>query len=59
MTPEEKARQLIDRLLEQSGWQVQDFREMNISANITDPTNTLLRAWQTASASVIFGGARQ
>jgi len=32
MTPEEKARQEIDRQLEQCGWTVQDYREMNISA---------------------------
>ena len=32
MTPEEKARQEIDRQLVQCGWQVQDYREMNISA---------------------------
>lgn len=32
MTPEQKARQSIDRQLEQAGWSVQDFSEMNISA---------------------------
>ncbi len=32
MTPEQKARQQIDRQLEQAGWKVQDFEEMNISA---------------------------
>src|ERR1700733_7997110 len=30
--PEAKARKNIDRQLEQSGWLVQDYRQMNISA---------------------------
>lgn len=34
MTPEQKARQEIDRQLEACGWQVQDFRRMNISASL-------------------------
>jgi type I restriction enzyme R subunit len=32
MTPEQKSRQQIDRQLEQAGWIVQDFRQLNISA---------------------------
>src|SRR3954471_2792806 len=32
MTPEDQARQNIDRQLAQAGWQVQDYRDMNISA---------------------------
>lgn len=32
MTPEQEARLEIDRQLEQCGWLVQDFRQMNISA---------------------------
>jgi type I restriction enzyme R subunit len=32
MTPEELARQTIDLQLEASGWQVQDYRQMNIAA---------------------------
>lgn len=32
MTPEEKARQEIDRLLIAAGWQVQDYKEMNLGA---------------------------
>ena len=32
MTPEQKARQKIDEQLGQCGWQVQDYRQMNISA---------------------------
>ncbi|HUQ69946.1 MAG TPA: DEAD/DEAH box helicase family protein [Planctomycetaceae bacterium] len=34
MTPEQKARQQIDRQLEQAGWVVQDHRQMNISAGL-------------------------
>lgn len=32
MTPEQKARQHIDHLLEQSGWHVQDYARLNIRA---------------------------
>ena len=32
LTPEQKARQKIDRMLEQSGWVIQDPEDMNISA---------------------------
>ena len=32
MTPEQKSRQQIDRQLEQAGWIVQDYRQMNITA---------------------------
>jgi type I restriction enzyme R subunit len=34
MTPEQKSRQQIDRQLEQVGWIVQDYRQMNISAGL-------------------------
>ena len=34
LTPEQKARRKIDRLLEQCGWIVQDHDEMNISAGL-------------------------
>jgi type I restriction enzyme, R subunit len=34
MTPEQKSRQRIDQQLEQCGWIVQDFAEMNISAGL-------------------------
>ena len=30
MTPEDKAREQIDRMLDQAGWQVQDFRSASI-----------------------------
>ena len=32
MTPETKARQEIDKRLEQAGWQVQDMKQLNLSA---------------------------
>ena len=32
MTPEERARQLIDARLAQSGWVVQDLKKVNITA---------------------------
>ena len=31
MTPEAKARQLIDRKLEQAGWVIQDMKQLNLS----------------------------
>lgn len=34
LTPEERARQTIDKKLEQSGWVVQDMNALNISANV-------------------------
>ncbi len=34
MKPEEKARQQIDQLLEQAGWKVQDYRELNLGASL-------------------------
>jgi type I restriction enzyme, R subunit len=32
MTPEEEARQEIDTLLEAAGWQVQDYKNLNLGA---------------------------
>src|SRR5204862_363736 len=32
MTPEQKARQLIDEQLKQAGWLVQDYEDINIDA---------------------------
>jgi type I restriction enzyme R subunit len=32
MTPEEEARQEIDQLLEAAGWQIQDYRDLNLGA---------------------------
>lgn len=34
MTPEQKSRQQIDRQLEQAGWTVQDYGQMNITAGL-------------------------
>ena len=34
MTPEQTSRQPIDRRLEQAGWIVQDYRQMNISTGL-------------------------
>ncbi len=34
MTPEEKARQKIDQLLEAAGWVIQDLRESNLGASL-------------------------
>ena len=33
MKPEEKSRKVIDQLLEDAGWAVQDYKEMNLSAS--------------------------
>ncbi|MGD0955077.1 MAG: hypothetical protein ABR985_22275 [Methanotrichaceae archaeon] len=32
MTPEEEARQEIDRLLEAASWQIQDYKDLNLGA---------------------------
>jgi len=34
MTPETKARQLIDQKLEQAGWVIQDMKQLNLGAAI-------------------------
>jgi type I restriction enzyme R subunit len=34
MTPEQKARIKIDRMLEQSGWLVQDLKGLNLGTNL-------------------------
>lgn len=34
MKPEEKARQKIDTLLEDAGWKIQDYRELNLGAGL-------------------------
>jgi len=33
MTPEAKAREIIDRKLEQAGWVIQDMKQLNLSAS--------------------------
>ena len=34
MTPEAKARELIDQKLEQAGWVIQDLKQLNLSAGV-------------------------
>lgn len=34
MAPEEEARQLIDKLLEAAGWQVQDYKHVNLGVGL-------------------------
>ena len=34
MTPEQKARQIIDKKLEQSGWTIQDMKQLNLFAGL-------------------------
>jgi len=34
MKPEEKARQKIDKLLEAAGWDIQDLKDLNLSASL-------------------------
>lgn len=33
LTPEQQARQNIDRMLEQAGWVVQDYKKIDFKAN--------------------------
>ena len=42
MTPEEKARLLIDARLEQSGWDVQDLKKVNHVAAETSALSVIL-----------------
>ena len=48
--PEQKARQQIDRQLEQAGWIVQDCRQMNISAGL----GVALREFQLTTGSADY-----
>ena len=50
MTPEQRARQAIDKLLDQSGWAVQDLREMNRHAKL----GVAVREMQTGSGPVDY-----
>ena len=34
MTPEQKAREMIDKRLEQAGWIVQDMKKLNLIAGL-------------------------
>lgn len=50
MTPEEKARELIDKRLEQSGWIIQDMRELNPSASL----GVAVREYPTSTGPVDY-----
>lgn len=50
MSPEEKARLVIDSKLEQSGWAVQDMPEMNINASL----GVAVREFPTSSGEVDY-----
>ena len=43
MTPEAKAREVIDQRLVQAGWQVQDFKKLNLGAGLSD-ADTYIRS---------------
>ncbi len=34
MTPEQKARKLLDKQLQEAGWEVQDYKNLNLSSNL-------------------------
>ncbi|WP_457642093.1 hypothetical protein [Persephonella sp.] len=34
MTPEQKTRKLIDRQLQEARWEVQDYKNLNLSSNL-------------------------
>jgi type I restriction enzyme R subunit len=34
MTPEEEAREIIDDVLETAGWEIQDYRNLDLSAGL-------------------------
>ena len=50
MTPEERARQLIDTRLEQSGWVIQDLRNVNPIA----PLGVSVREYPTGTRPVDY-----
>ena len=50
MSPEEKAREIIDEKLKQSGWIVQDMREMNINASL----GVAVREFPTSTGEVDY-----
>ena len=50
MTPEEKARQLIDARLEQSGWVIQDLRRVNPMASL----GVAVREYPTSTGPVDY-----
>ena len=50
MTPEEKARQLIDARLAQSGWVVQDLKKVNPMASL----GVAVREYPTSTGPVDY-----
>ncbi len=52
MTPEAKARLQIDQKLEQAGWIVQDFKQINLGAGLGVAVRGCCRAWVLPCVSV-------
>ena len=50
MTPEEKARKIIDGKLEESGWLIQDMKNLNVTANI----GVAVREFPTSTGEVDY-----
>ena len=50
MTPEQRARQIIDNKLEQSGWIIQNMRELNITAGL----GVAIREFPTSTGPVDY-----
>jgi type I restriction enzyme, R subunit len=56
MTPEERARQQIDLLLQQSGWIVQDRSEINLSAGLGVAIREAMLKTDEADSLLFAGG---
>ena len=50
MSPEEKARQIIDEKLRQAGWVIQDTKQMNISSSL----GVAVREFPTSTGEVDY-----
>ena len=50
MTPEEKARLVIDEKLQQSGWIIQDMKKLNLSASL----GVAVREFPTSTGEVDY-----
>ena len=50
MTPEEKARLVIDQKLKQSGWVIQDMSQLNLSASL----GIAVREFPTSTGTVDY-----
>ncbi len=51
MTPEEKARLVIDEKLQQSGWIIQDMKKLNLS---TSSLGVAVREFPTSTGEVDY-----